>query len=72
MNDTLYIVSKRCLKSIGILNYYGGLEYFGLSEVCEVGHFLVNFPLNLTLLATLTKIPEGVVIGFRNFACAPN
>ena len=35
--------------------------------------FLVINLLTLTLtLATVTKFPKGVVVGFRIFACAPN
>ena len=31
-----------------------------------------NFNLTLTLLTPVTKIPEGVVVGLRNFARNPN
>jgi hypothetical protein len=34
--------------------------------------FLVNFSLLVFVLTTVVKTPEGIVIGFRNFAWAPN
>ena len=43
-----------------------GKPFLGLAQLSKI--FLVLF----FSLAKVTKIPEGVAVGFRNFAWAPN
>ena len=38
----------------------------------EGDHYLGIFPLGVLFLPPLFKTTEGVVVGFRNFAWAPN
>jgi hypothetical protein len=45
-----------------------------LAKIFGINHFLLFFYscYHYFILATITKIPYGAVVGFRNFAWVPN